>query len=317
MSAEQPSIESFEALLILENWALASTGATCSASSTADTSGDPLTEMTADSLLNEDLSQAWRSGVISSGSTVSVTWTFDRPRPVDWVSLHRSNIRVPWKVELKSMLGASLVVSPWTEPVIRASLSDFPWESMLWTLGPDDDWLETATDEFRLDSFITFPVGAYPNVGSVVATFDISGHTNAGRAFLQFALPMIATRFRPSINMPTGWAMPPVSRSEVVRTETGAKLGRYRPMQRTATFDLPLLGPDSPDQGRIEVFRKLLTRFLMTRGDLARVFFWPEPKQRHLFYDTAFVGCIEAPPRPQMTQLEWAGITGFNLQETN
>jgi hypothetical protein len=315
--ADQPTLESYEALLVLENWALGALGTTCAASSTADTSGDPLTSLTADNLLNEDLSAPWRSGAISSGSTVSVTWTFDRVRPVDWVSIHRSNVRLPWKVELKDALGASLVVSPWTEPIVLASLSDFPWESLLWTLGPDADWLEAATDEFRLDSFITFPVDAYPNVKSVVATFDISTHTNAGRAFLQFALPMIGRRYRPSINMPTGWAMPPVLRSEVVRTETGAKLGRYRRMQRSTNFNLPLLGPESPDAGRIEVFRKILTRFLMTRGDLARVFYWPEPRQRWLFYDTAFVGCIEGPPRPAMTSLEWPGVTDFNLQETN
>lgn len=315
--AEQPTIDGHQALLILENWSLASEGAACVASSEADTSGDPLTELTAENLLNEDLSSPWRSGAITSGSTVTVTWTFPRARPVDIVSLHRSNVRVPFRVELKDVLGASLVISAWTEPIVLASLTDFPWDSLLWTLGPDADWLDRATDEFRLDSFVTFPVGEYNNVGSVVLTFDISSHTNEGRAYLQFALAMIGRQYRPSINMGLGWSLPLTTRSEVIRTETGAKLGRYRRSLRGAAFELPLLGPNSPEQGRLEVFRKVMTRFLIERGDLARVFFCPEPAQRWLFYDTSFVGCIEVPPTPQMTALEWPGLSGFRLQETN
>ncbi|MBW8879626.1 MAG: hypothetical protein JF614_32235, partial [Acidobacteria bacterium] len=269
-----------------------------------------------ENLLNEDLSAPWRSGSIAAVSTVSVTWTFNRVRPVDWLSFHKSNIRLPFKVELKDALGGSLAVSAWTEPVVLASLSDFPWDSLLWTLGPDAEWLEDATAEFMLDSFVTFPVGAYPSVKSVVLTFDTSSHTNDGSNFLQFALPMIGRRYRPSINMALGWSLPLIPRSEVVRTESGAKLGRTRSMQRSAAFELPQLGPETPESGRIEVFRQVMTRFLVGRGELARIFFWPEPSQRWLFYDTSMVCCIEQPPKPTMATLEWPGLAGFTLQET-
>lgn len=315
--AAQPGMDGHEALLMLENWLLGSAGATCSATSTADTTGDPLTDLTAAQLLNEDLSAAWRSGPLSGGGTVKVTWNLGRPRPVDLLTIHRSNVRVPMQVVLKDSLSAVLATSPWTEPVVVASLSDFPWTDLLWTLGPDAEWLEDATDGYLLDSFVSFPVDAYPNVRYIELSFDVSAGSNGGRDHLQFALGMAGRRFRPSINMPTGWTMPPVLRGEVVRTETGAKLGRMRKPQRSATFDLPLLGPETPEAGRVEVFRKVLTRFLIARGELARIFYWPEPAQRWLFYDTAFVGCIEQAPRPAMTELEWPGVTGFVLQETN
>jgi hypothetical protein len=311
----QSELEGFEIVLVFENYALASAGATVVASSSAPPSAEPLMDHLTENLLLEDLSRAWRSGDVAEvkDEEVSVDWSLGESRSVDWVSFHRSNIRTPIKVELyrdPPTSGASpLFASDWIDPIVRGAVDDFTFDDFIFTLGPDELDLAIATSLYRLDSFVSCPLTH--GVRYVRARFDVGKGSNGDSSFLQFALPMISKAFRPEINILLDWSSGVSDRSVTRRLESGAKRGRRRTSTRDLSFDLGYLTRD-------EAFRRLYSGWARKAGVLGMAFAWPEPSFRAYFYDQAILGQLVAPPKPTMARLDLPGaVRGLTLEEAD
>jgi hypothetical protein len=308
--AEQSLVESHELLLVLDNYALATDGATVEATSTAEPGN-----LTAPKLLTAHLDEGWRSGSLAAlaaaGETVvTLRWLLGGPRIVDWLGLHRSNVRVPFRVRLfRTATAASpLYESPWTNPVVRALPGDFPtFSAMPWTLGPEAAALDRAAAAFRLDSFVQAPLTQ--SVRVVEVDFDVASGANGGVDYLQFGMPTIARSFRPRVNMTLGWKVGLEDRSDTYRAESGALLGRQKSRGRSFAFSLDYLDRD-------EAFGRIFSDWMEKHGKLGRLFAWPEPEQRLWFHTAAMVATATTLPAVAMSKLEWPAATGWVLEGT-
>lgn len=318
MIATQPTLDSFEILLAFENWAQVDQGASVYASSTADGIGEDFVDHTVDKLLTPELDTAWRSGSIAgvsidplSGGVVRVTFDLGEPRLVNWVSIHRHNVRVPWRSGLyandPAFAATPLSLSAWTDPVVRPALEDYDYDEFDFYLGPRPRTLASLTQRFRLDSFVTFD-RLYGGVRYVTMEFDVSSGSNLGTDYLQIAYPMVARYFRPEINVKLGWAFAPADRAVTNRVESGAKRGRKKTVGNVINFSLGYLENE-------EAFRRILSEWLKEKGTLGLAFVWVEPEKRWLFYDMAVLGQLASLPPVTMALLDWPDASGFSLEE--
>jgi hypothetical protein len=294
-------------------------GASAVASSTALGPGDPFIDHTADKLMTPDLSTAWRSGSLAALAAekdaperlVSVLIDLGTARSVNWVSIHRHNVRTPWRADLYKgdpALGAAPVFSsPWTDPIIRAAVRDFSFSDLVFTLGPTQRQLARWTSLFRLDSFIPTD-RVYYNVRWIKLTFDGSPGVNGEADYFQVAYPVAGRTFRPEINMVLGHKITPTDRSDTRRTESGAKRGRKRSHGRTFFFDLGYLELR-------EAYSRILLDWLDEHGTLDLVFVWGQPAHRRHFYATALLGQLSELPSVSMPNLEWPDARGFAVEE--
>lgn len=310
-TTEQSIVEGAELLLVFENYGLSTDGASVTATSTA-TPGN----LTAEKLLTDHLDEGWRSGslaaLVAAGTdTVTLRWTLGGPKIIDWLSLHRSNVQVPFRARLfrTSTSASPLFESEWTDPIVRAQPADFEtFSGMPWMLGPGTRTVERLAAAFRLDSVLAAP--ATTSVRVVEVDFDVSAGANGAADFLQVGMPFIARSFRPRINMALGWKMGGEDRSELYRAEGGQALGRVKSSGRSFAFSLTHLDRD-------EAFGRIFGDFVRQPGaKLRRLFAWPEPAERLYFYDTAFVGTATALPAVVMSRLEWPGAEGWMIEET-
>lgn len=302
----QSLIDGEEILLVLENYAAAIEGGTVEASSTADGTGDPRIDMTAEKMLIPDLDTAWRSGSLASLSDVVVTIDLGAARLVDWVSIHRHNVRCPWRVVVRSQAGGSVRFdSGWREPVVRAALGDFGWYDLLWTLGPTNKTLNGLAADYRLDAFVEIPTPVLCRVVEIY--FDVSaGNKVADDLTIGYA--MVSKAFRPSINMTLGWSIRPVDRTETRRTESGAKRGRQRTRGKILSFSLEYV----EQKESIEDVLKAVTKI----GVLGVIFVVPLPRQRRYFYETAILGQFEGElPESVVARHDWAAARAFVVEE--
>lgn len=312
MSLEQSLIDDYEAIFVLDDWSLGTNGCTVSASSEQATGS-----LGVENLLSPALDTAWRSGgwqvARPTSSIISVIFALGQPRVVDWVSLHRHNVRVPWRVSYhRGSPGSSPAVyqSGWHDPIVRASLSDFTYRDLRYTLGPETDDLELWESQFRLDSFIRAPTPFY-GIRYVRIEFDIAEATDFLQStdYLHVGKALIARSFQPRINVLLDWEMGYEDRSEVHRVESGALLGRRRQGGRTLALVLGYLDHD-------EAFERLLTGYIRKHGKLGRVFVWVEPTQRRYFYDQAMTATATTLPKIAMANLNWPAAKGWQLEET-
>lgn len=316
-TAYQPSVESHEILLLLENFGLASEGASVTSTSSVETG-----TLRVANLALPDLDRHWRSKPIAErsakGSNVTIRVDLGRSRRVNFVSLHRHNIRLPFRVRFfKSALGGGVsgspvYQSPWTQPIVRARPEDWAtFSEMPWTLGPRLEDLDDWAANKRLDSFVLSDE-IYSNVRAYeieINTANAYLDSNGGASYLQMGLPMIGLAFRPRINMLLNWEMGVVDRSESVRVESGALLGRRGSIGRRLGFVLGYVDRD-------EAFSTLMTRWMRRHGKLGRAFVWAEPSQRRYFYDQAMVATAASLPKVAMAHLEYPAASGFVFEET-
>lgn len=300
-----------EIIFLLRNRALSEAGASTSADSEVDT-------MPAAFLASPFLDRAWRSEPIEDllergQSKVNVFVSLGRSRAVSAGALHRSNIRVPFRMHLyKSarldLLGTATHTTPWTNPIVRELASSFStFSSMPFALGPSEYLLEDLAARYRLDSPI-FADTVYPGIRTVVFEFDISSGSNGDRSFLQFGMPFVGEVFRPGVNMNLGWEMGAEDRSETVRPESGVMQGRKRSRGRTISMALETLT-------HAEAFSEVLG-YAVDEGVLGRVFVWAEPVRRGLFYRQAFLGTARSLPKVALARLEIPAARGWVLEET-
>lgn len=312
-----------ELMLLYENRALESQGATVTATSTAAGNLVP------GHVINPHLDLAWRSGSIAAlvaggASVVTLKILLGSPRQLDTQTLHKHNARTAWRWRwYKSTIGSSggespIFESPWLDPVVRARPGDFPtFTEMPWSLGPRGEELELWQATFDLTS-VGFADQIYDNLRLVEIDFDLTAGTNNGVDYVQVGLAPSWLAFRPRIDegvqargigADLGFAWGVQDRSVATRTESGALLGRRRSSGRTFDFDLGALA-------RPEALQRILTQLARLRGKLARVFVWPETLQRRYFYDSAFIGTLTGLPRVAMARLELPAANAFRIEET-
>ena len=312
-SALQSAIPSHEILLCFDNLALATNGATAAASSEADGSN-----LSAAAGLSESLDTAWRSedlGYFQAGSSdpsIYYTIALAEPAAVNWLGLHKHNVRVPFRVSFYTAdpdsKAAAVYVSEWIDPIVRASLSDYGWFDLDWNLAPSDKRLNDLAARFALESFIHSDA-TYYGIRFVRVEFNNNAATNAGETFLQVGLFYVCEVYRPSINITLGWALAGVPYSTTVRTPSGSKRGRFRKPGRRLSFALEYIQ-------RSEAFDRLFGEWILEGAELRRAFVWAEPHQRRYFYTSAILGTLESVPEFAMAQLESPAARGFVVQET-
>lgn len=304
---EQTTTTGHELLVHFENILSDDAGAVAFATSTADPSGVVGGEYGASYLLTEDLDTAWRSGTLDDDDqeTIEIDFTLEEAADVDWFSMHRHNVRVPFRVTLFDGV-TSLVQSAWIDPVVKVgegdTLGTFDVAS-----GPTERRVEILASLFRLESVVDFGQ-TYSGVDRVNVTFDVTAQINGDKDYLQAAHMRAGVAFRPSVNMSLGWGVGVVDRSTFRRTEGGSKRGRRKTTARNFTFTLGALERD-------EAFRQVLTGWLREQGAAGLAFFWPEPEERQSFYDQALLGQLEALPKITMARLELPEGQGFSVEE--
>jgi hypothetical protein len=307
----QTRFDSMEVLLTWENGLDGNLGTTIVASSSASTSADVRVSPSPQHLLTEDLGTFWRSGSLVSETMVTLTFTLGEVTPVDIVELHRHNIRVPWRVSVYSQNPAThspLYTSDWVDPIVRAEMDDYTFDDFDWNLGPSPRQLTERTSLARLDSFILLD-RLYSTVAWVIIEFDVSEPPESQVDWLQVAYPFAGRKWQPTINMILGHTFEAVDRSEIVRTSGNSVQGRRKQNHRAFGFSIPYLA-------EYEVLRRLISDLAMAKGQLGRIFVWPKPQDRRLFYDSAFVGTIQTLPKAEQIYLEFVGAVGWRLEET-
>lgn len=287
MSLAQSAVPEYQALFCWENWALSRLGGSIhSVTSTAIPAGS-FADMSAANLLTESLDSVWRSGSIGqiASGEISIVVKLDAPHTVDFVGFYRGNLRVPWAVELYRAdpnLSAPVYASGWLNPVVLASLSDFGWTDLVWSLGPGLRRLNVLQNLQRLEAFHLAAV-AYPGVRYVKLRFDVSRGINGdGYSYLQGAMVQVGRAFRPIVNFALDWSMAAVPRSLLRRTVGNSLVGRRQEPGVKLTFALNWLhDPEAWDR----VFRD----WQLDLGEMALAFIWPEPANRRYYYTQAGV----------------------------
>lgn len=299
-----------EAVLVLDNWALGTNGASVAANSAAQTGS-----LHAANLLSPALDCAYRSDSLvepkKSGEPVAVIFDLGRGRAVNWVSIHHHNSRMPWRVSLyrrSGPNGAPVWVSDWHDPVVRAELTDFTYRDLRYTLGPDPFDLERWAAQMQLDSFIKTPDTFYA-IRHIKIEFDATRQLYQPTDYVQVGHVAVARSFQPRINVLLDWEISYNDRSELHRVESGALMGRKRSGSRVLAFTLGYVDRD-------EAFERVLTGFMRKHGQLGRVFVWVEPEHRRYFYDQAMTATATSLPKVAMANLDWPAAKGWQLEET-
>ncbi len=321
-----PSGGTHQMLILAENHALVSQGAT--ATDLEPLAGSP-GNLQVEHVLNPHLDLAWRSGSITAlaaaGQTVlTLQIRFGSPRRLDTLTLNRSNVRVAFRKRYyASTQGSSggesseapLFESPWTDPIVRARLGDFPTYSGMpdYSLGPPEANLDFWQSTFALDSII-FADQTYDNVRMVEVDFDLTRvDQNDGVDYVQVGFLPSWEAFRPRINHDLGGSYSTIDESQATRLkETGALLGRERPRRRAFDFNLG-------DLERDQALQRLLTLLSILNSALTRVFLWEEPEQRRYFYDTRILGTVTKPPNIVHARLDPKfshAANAFRIEET-
>lgn len=312
----QPEILAGELLVEFENWLLDEAGCAVTATSTAAASSSSEASHGADYLLVPDLDTAWRSGSIADlpdvdAGAISLRFDLGEPSQVDWVSIHRHNVRVPWRADLyrddPSFGAVPIASSSWTDPIVRAALADYAFDDFDPGLGIDPRRIDQLTSLYRLDSFIGWEE-VYQGIEHIVFSFDVAEGANGAKDYLQIAHPRAGRAFRPSVNMVLGWEVGVTDRSMVRRTESGSKRGRRKRTSRNFAFSLNYLE-------HWEAFRRILTDWMRDSGTLGLAFFWPQPGHREHFYDQAMLGQLEIMGKVAMALLEVPAGQGFQVEE--
>lgn len=305
---EQPLFigpENYIAMACIRNLALGTEGTTFAAE-VSDASGN----MSANELLNEFLDTAWRStslAAFAGGSELELRWTFPAARTVDFVSAHRSNWRLPWRI--KTYLSAALQsTSAWFDPIVREVPASDKQNPSLWTTGPTDDELDDLQLDFALDHFGLIPSISVDEVAIELDTSALDAGNN-GIDYFQAGHVIIGELFQPAIGMLLDWTLGVVDLSTVFRADSGAQLGVSRSKLRQLAFALARLE-------RTEAYTEILDRYMHKRGLLGRLFLVPEPLERLYFYNQAIVGTLENMPEVTMANLDWPAARGFVFTET-
>lgn len=309
---QQAPVDGYQVLIAFDNFALASNGATAEADSE-----QPTGNLGAGNLTNPALDLPWRSGsfaaLYASGvDRIKVVHRLGNPRSVSWISLHRSNLRNAFRVKLyqtTDAVSSPVYVSPWTDPIVRASVGDFPtFSSMPWTLGPPAATIDRRAAERRLDN-VAHIDASYESIRRVEIEVDVGDGANGPADYVQWSYPIIAELFRPLINMQIGWDISVNDRSRTHRTDSGALLGRRESSGKILSFGLPYLE-------RSEAFSRILEEWAARYGLLGRVFVWAEPAHRINFFQQALLGTVTRLPSVAMARLEWPAATGFQIEES-
>lgn len=289
-----------QVLILSENRALVSEGAV---STSLDPIGSP-GNLGVEHVINPHLDLAWRSSsiaaLVTAGETVlTLQIRFGAPRRIDTLMPAKSNVRTAIRGRFYASTQGSpggetpLFESPWTDPIVRARLEDFPTYTSMpsYSLGPSEEDL----DFWQLTFALTSPIFAdkpYDNVRMVEIDFDLTAiNGNDGVDYFQVGFLPCWLSFRPKINYELGASHGVIDESETTRIkETGALLGRERSRRRTFDFTLETLD-------RVEGLQRILTAIMRRQSKLSRLFIWPEPLQRRFFYDTAILGTLTRLPK--------------------
>lgn len=310
MAETQLTVAETPVLLVLENFALAEAGATIAASHYASEALGP--ENLLSPYFDRMLVTSSIASAIGKGETeMTVTIAFDGPHRVNWLSLHRSNCQVPFRVELFKGDPASTPAayqSDWLSPIVRAGIGDFTWPDFAWYLGPTPAQVTRWAEDARLDHPVPLPE-TVAAVRYVRYTFDVSSGSNGGADEIELGFSFAAESFQPVIGALLGWDVSPVSRSTVRRTTGGALLGRRRVAGRRFGFVLEYLEMH-------ELWEKALSDLVLEQGELARVFAWPRPTDRRYFYRQAVLGTVTDLPSAVMARLDWPAARGWVVESS-
>lgn len=322
--AEQLQLVKKNALFLLRNLALGVEGTTVTT-----TSQHPVGSMFASNLLSPALDSPWRSGSLADNLALPsplaefrLRFKLGEPETVNAVAFHGSNIRLPIRALFYSQDPESSAAdfdSDWVNPIILASMRDFGWRDMPWTLGPRSSKLKFWQQNFQLTSLIVADRDYY-GVQWVDLLFDVSEEQLFLQLadYLQFSLPTIARALQPPVNVLLGWSLGVDDTSITHRTESGSLRGRHRAKLKTFAFTLAHAGLFNPggSEGRQQQFRLIYTELANDQGRLGRVFVWPEPKKPAFFYDQAFLGTSESLPSIVMAHSDLPDATGWVIKET-
>ena len=187
-------------------------------------------------------------------------------------------------------------------------MSDYPWATMPWTLGPRLSKLELWEAEFRLRHLLIADT-IYNAATHIDIRFDIRSMQSRQIAdYVQFGHVEAGVLWRPRINAVLDWAVSVDDTSQVHYTEAAEPFGRTRPRVRRVSFSMPYLGRD-------QAFGDVLTDFSVERGGLARVFCWLEPHEPRTFWEIAVIGTVSKMPESRMQYLDLPGAYGWEIRD--
>jgi hypothetical protein len=277
---------------MFDNFATQGRGATTTSNSVASESFLP------EFLEDQQLDRSWRSGSLAEHVATrpgNIFVTIDlasgdagAPRTVRDVTIHRHNIREPWRILLyrgNPATSSAVYFSEFTKPVITAKFSDFTFEEFRWRLGPTDEDLDTWTDAKLLDSFIQADK-AYTGITHVRIEISVENiglpWSTQRQDYFQFAMPLVGQFFQPPKGVNWGWSVIPEDRSIVDRSPVGAVTGRDLGRARKARVTFSTLT-------EISAFEDMVTRLSGRIGKLGKVFVMTRPSSRRIFYSNSFI----------------------------
>lgn len=313
MTALAQPVTDYRLLLLLENYALSTEGATISASSVATSSAGSLSAAGA---INPNLDTAWRSDALlrarpqGAAAVETVTIALGSPRAVDAVAIAATNNRLPWRVRFRKAAGSAAVYeSPWHAAIVRGTMGEWTWPDMPWQLGPDERDLERWGAEFDLRAIILADQ-VYYGVSVVEIDFDSSSqqHRDLMPDYLQVGLVWASRSFRPRTNILPDWEVSVDDLSVTHRGDGGGLGGREGP--RLTSFAFTIEHAD-----RDEAYR-VIHPFLVRHGKLGRVFAWMEPHRRADFRALSGVGTLETLPAIYAANLDWPAARSWVFKET-
>ena len=300
-------------MLLFDNYALGTEGASVAASSTAP--GD----LVVSNLLTPWLDEHWRSGSIKelqgekftpNTPTVTLQWALGQARAIDTVYLGRHNIRTsPLRVRFYQgppSISSACFESAWTDPIIRGRLDEFTWTDLIWHLGPRESDLTTWQLTWDLDSLVIADQ-LYHGITHVELDIGSSPDQNRGVDYFQIGYPIVCRAFQPKVNVVLGWSFETVDRTEVLRTDAGEPTGRRRSIGKRLLFTLKYLK-------RQEAFARVFSAYCQRHGLSGRVFAWLEPGHPRWFYAQRILGTSVELPEVTMNVLDWPSATSWALE---
>lgn len=280
-------------LLVFRNQAKTQEGATATANSV-----QPTGNLVPANGLSDALDTAVRSGPIVDlpGGVYEYDIALGKSVPVDTGVIVKHNIRRP--VRLALYTGPPATNAPvWDsgpiDPIVRAELTEAPsFQEWDFNGGPLERVLANQAARYQLITPIYAPEEFYVTH----ARFSVDGSAGnnlalqwgdpaEGSDFFQAAYFMLATRFRPVVNMSLGWNMGGEDAATTQRLEAQALVGRERGWLRGFTMPLAFL---SAAEGFNDVYGDLLEG----ERSLGRVFVVQQPHRPSRFHRQAFIGTV-------------------------